>query len=81
MIVKQQDWYTKRTCEKFSRVQKVQVFKFSRLLFSRFGRENLDLAKISRYTVYVDRGGGGSPIERTHFANAFFVSNQEQYVF
>ena len=28
-----------------------------------------------------NRGGERSPIERTHFTHAFFISNLEQYVF
>ena len=37
---------------------------------------------VNDVSVYqVDRGGEGSQIERTHFAQAFFVSNQGQYAF
>ena len=55
-IVKQQDWCTKRTCEKFSRVQNFSCLNFRGFYFrvsvvGRENRENLDLAKISRYTV------------------------------
>ena len=33
-------------------------------------------------SVYLgDEGGEGSVLERTHFTHAFFVLNQEQYIF
>ena len=62
-IVKPQDWCTKCTCEKFSPVQNFSCLSFRSLNFRGFyfcisvvgreNRENLDLTKISRYTVYL----------------------------